>query len=95
MNASSWIALGIGVISLVLNMSALFIGYGVLKGTVQAMGARIAALEGEMGTLTDLKIGVAELKTSMAFMAEQLKDLNASIRWMREPAPADLPRGVK
>lgn len=95
MNAAAWIALGIGAISLVLNMSALFVGYGVLKGTVQAMGARITALEGEMGTLTDLKIGVAELKTSMAFMAEQLKDLNASIRWMRDPAPIDLTRGPK
>lgn len=95
MNASTWIALGFGVISLVLNCGALFIGYGVLKGTVQAMGARITALEGEMGTLTDLKIGVAELKTSMGYMAEQLKDLNASIRWMRDPAPPEAPRGLK
>ena len=28
-----------------------------------------------------------EVKTSLGFLVEQFKDLNASIRWMRDPAP--------
>jgi hypothetical protein len=83
MNPTAWIALG----ALAFNALILAIGYGVLKGTVAALENRVRSLEAEIGTLNELKVTVAEVKTSLGFLVEQFKDLNASIRWMREPAP--------
>lgn len=96
MTPSAWIALAVGLATLILNIAALAIGYGVLKGTVEALGKRIEALEVEIGALTELRLTVAEVKTSLGFLLEQFKDLNASIRWMRQPAPDKPPpiRGV-
>ena len=85
MNAEAW-TLVLGVMALVLNIGAFAVGYGVLKGQVTALAARVHALEGEMSALQDLKVTVAEVKTTMNFVLEQFKDLNASIRWMRAPA---------
>lgn len=90
MNAEALIALG----ALVVNLSVIAVGYGVLKGTVAALAARISALEGEMGTLNDLKLKVTEIATRQDMWIEQLKELNASIRWMREPAGYEPPDGV-
>lgn len=86
MTAEAWIALGFGAVMLILNVGTLAVGYGVLRGTVAALSARVTALEGEMGALQELKVTVAEVKTAMGFLLEQFKDLNAAIRWMREPA---------
>lgn len=86
MNASAWIALTFGASALILNLIVLAIGYGVLQGTVRAIDSRVQALEAEIGTLNELKVTVAEVKTSLGFLVEQFKDLNASIRWMRDPA---------
>lgn len=94
MNPAAWIALVIGAATLFLNCAALLIGYGVLRGTVTALGVRVASLEAEINTLNELKVTVAEVKTSLHFLVEQFKDLNASIRWMREPATYDAPPGV-
>lgn len=94
MNPSAWIALGFGAVTLVLNFAIMAVGYGVLKGTVGAMDKRIAALEVEIGALTELKVAVAEVKVSLTYLLEQFKDLNASVRWMREPAPSEPIRGV-
>lgn len=92
MVAASWITLTLGAFGFVLNLIAVAVGYGVLKATVQALGARVDALESEMSAITELKVSVAELKTTMTFMLEQFKDLNSSIRWMREPAPSYEPK---
>lgn len=91
MSATAWIALA----ALGFNALILAIGYGVMKGTVAALENRVKALEAEIGTLNELKVTVAEVKTSLGFLVEQFKDLNASIRWMRDPAPAKprSPRG--
>jgi hypothetical protein len=86
MTPAAWIAICFGLSSLVLNLVALAVGYGVLKGTVGAQDKRIKALEAEIGAVTELKVAMGEVKTSVGFLLEQLKDLNASIRWMREPA---------
>lgn len=94
MTSSAWIALGFGILSFFLNSAVLFIGYGVLKGTVTALSDRVAAHDAEIGALADLKVSVAEVKTSLTFLLEQFKDLNASIRWMREPAPPEPIKGV-
>lgn len=98
MNASAWIALAFGGSALCLNLIILGIGYGVLKGTVSGLALRVTALEVEISTLNELKVTVAEVKTTMGFLLEQFKDLNSSIRWMREPAgpePMQVPRRRK
>ncbi|RRN64633.1 hypothetical protein [Caulobacter sp. 602-1] len=92
MTPASWIALAIGLTSLVLNLLTLAIGYGVLRGTVQALGKRVEALEVEIGALTELRIQVGKIGERQDIWIEQLKELNASVRWMREPAPMDAPR---
>lgn len=97
MSASAWIALAFGASALCLNLIVIAVGYGVLKGTVAGLALRVSALEVEIGTLNELKVTVAEVKTTMGFLLEQFKDLNASVRWMREPAPPEpiLPRRRK
>lgn len=92
MTPSAWIALAVGVAGLFLNLGTLLIGYGVLRGTVSALTQRVSTLEQEMGALGELKVTVAEVKTSLGFLLEQFKDLNAAIRWMRDPVPVYEPQ---
>ena len=94
MHAAEWIALGFGAVGILINLATLLVGYGVLRGTVNALGARVAALESELGGLNDLRLQVAKIETRLDGLIEQFKDLNASIRWMREPAPYDPPPSV-
>lgn len=85
----------IGLAALILNMLVIAVGYGVLKGTVSALSTRVQALETEIGSLGELKVTVAEVKTTVTFMHEQFKELNSSIRWLRQPAdyePTSPPR---
>ena len=56
-----------------------------MKGTVVALGGRVSALEGELRALDELKLDVARLQTRLDTLIEQVRDLNAAIRWMREP----------
>lgn len=93
---AAWVAFGMGLATLFLNCAALAIGYGVLKGTVAALGKRVEALEVEIGALGALQITVAKIGERQDIWIEQLRDLNASIRWMRDPAPEEPPsiRGV-
>lgn len=84
MNPEAWIALTFGALAMGLNVLAFAVGYGVMKGAVAALAARVTALEGEMKALQELKVTVGEVKTTMGFVLEQFKDLNASIRWMRQ-----------
>jgi len=70
------------------------VGYGVLKASVSALAARVTALEGEMRTLNDLKNEVTRIATRQDTWIEQLKELNASIRWMRDPAGYEPPPSV-
>ena len=39
-----------------------------------------------MKSVTDLKLDVARLETRLDALIEHVRDLTASIRWMREPA---------
>jgi len=86
MTPAAWIALAVGLASLLLNILALSVGYGVLKGTVQGLAARVSALESEVGGLSDLKVSIAEVRATVGFVVEQLRDLNAAVRWMRNAA---------
>lgn len=94
MDPSAWIALGFGGATLALNFAVMAVGYGVMKGTVGAMDKRIAALEVEIGALTDLRLQVAKIGERQDIWIDQLKELNASVRWMREPAQSEPIRGV-
>ena len=89
MSVEALVTLVVGACALLINISTLAVGYGVLRGTVNSLTARVGALETEMGALNDLKIKVAEIATRQETWIEQLKELNASIRWMREPAPSE------
>lgn len=91
MTPSAWIALAAFALTLIFNGIALAIGYGVLKGTVTALAARVKVLEQEMGAITELKVAVGKIESKQDAMFEQLRDLAASVRWMREPAPSELP----
>lgn len=79
-----------GVATLTLSFVTIAIGYGVLKATVDALGKRVVALEAEISALTELKITVAKIGERQDIWIEQLRELNASVRWMREPAPAEI-----
>jgi hypothetical protein len=59
----------------------------VLRGTVGALSLRVTALETDVKTLDDMKLTVARVETRLEAVIDQLRDLNASVRWMREPAP--------
>jgi uncharacterized coiled-coil protein SlyX len=66
------------------NIGGSLIAWGALRSTVSALAGRIAALESEMKALGELKLDVARLQTRLDAVIEQLKDLNASLRWGRE-----------
>jgi hypothetical protein len=56
-----------------------------------SISQRVKALEDDMRALKDLPVEVAKLQVQNQAIVDQLKDLNASIRWMRDPAPAYQP----
>ena len=94
MHPSDWIAFAFGAAGVLINIATLLIGYGVLKGTVSALAARVSALETDMGAFSELRLQVTKIETRLDGLIEQFKDLNASIRWMREPAGFERPSGV-
>ena len=83
MDAAAWIALAGVVVTIAVNGGGYLVAWGAMKGAVSALGARVALLESQMRALDELKLDVARLETR----------LNASIRWMREPADSRPPRG--
>ncbi len=92
MNAAAWISLAGAIATAGINLGGYFIAWGAMKATVAALTGRVAALEGELRALDELKLDVARLETRLDALIEQVRDLNASIRWMREPAE---PRGAR
>lgn len=87
----------IGIAALILNMLVIAVGYGVLKGTVAALSARVVALEGEMSTLSALKADVARIDERTKSMSSGIESILNS--WLlREPPgyamsdPAQPPR---
>jgi len=88
MDAAAWIALAGAVATAGINLGGYLIAWGVMKGTVVALSARVSALEGELRALDELKLDVARLETRLDTLIEQVRDLNASLRWMRDPPDA-------
>jgi len=85
MDVAAWIALAGVVVSVLLNVSGYLIAWGVMKGTVAALAARVGGLERDMKAVGELKLDVARLETRLDALIEHVRDLAASIRWMREP----------
>jgi hypothetical protein len=85
MNTLTWIALGGAVATPLISAAGYFIAWGMMKGSLLALGGRVGRLEGEMRALDGLKLDVARLETRLDVLIEQVRDLNAAIRWMREP----------
>jgi hypothetical protein len=59
---------------------------GKKDGALTALTARVSSLESEVKAIGKLELQVAKIGERQDMWIEQLKDLNASIRWMREPA---------
>ena len=86
MDPAAWIALAGAVVTAGINLGGYFIAWGAMKATVTGLSGRVSALEGELRALDELKLDVARLETRLDALIEQVRDLNASIRWMRDPA---------
>jgi len=86
MNAAAWIAVAGAILTLILNVAGYLVAWGVMKGTIKALGDRLTAVEGEAKAIGEIKVELATVKAQLAGLLEQFKDLNASIRWMRDPA---------
>ena len=86
MDPAAWIALAGAVLTAGINLGGYFIAWGAMRATVAALTGRVAVLEGELRALDDLKLDVARLETRLDALIEQVRDLNASLRWMRDPA---------
>jgi hypothetical protein len=85
---SDWIALAGIVMAAAVNAAGYLVAWGAMKGQVGALGGRVAALEGQIRALEELKLDVARLQTRLDTLIDQVRDLNAAIRWMREPPEA-------
>lgn len=57
-----------------------------LEGRVNAAHAQCADLSKKLDALQDMDVRVARIETRIDGLFEQFKDLNASLRWMRNPA---------
>lgn len=78
-------------VAVLVNVGAWLVAFGALRGTVATMKDDIEALQAEVKGINDLKVQFAGMQATLSGMMEQFKDLNASIRWMREPAAAYQP----
>jgi hypothetical protein len=95
MDPAVWIALAGALATAAINAGGYLIAWGVMKGTVSALAGRVGALEGELRALDELKLDVARLETRLDTLIEQVRDLNALLRWTREPGASRQTRGRK
>ena len=83
MNAAAWIAIvGVGL-TVIINTGGYLVAWGVMKNTVAALAKRVDALETETKAIGEIRVQIGKLETQMLGVLEQLKDLNANLRWMR------------
>lgn len=96
---SPWVPVIVSITGLLIvvffNVAGYLIQYGALKARIDGLkesnaglAKRIDSLEHEMGQLGDLKTSVGKIETAQHFIIEQLKDLNASLRWATKVADA-------
>jgi len=83
---SDWIALAGVALAAGVNLGGYLVAWGAMRGQVAALTLRIGALEGQMRALDELKLDVARLQTRLDTLIDQVRELNAALRWRREPA---------
>ena len=86
MDAAVWIAIAGAAASPAAGLGGSLVAWGVMRGTLDAHGRRIAALERELGQLGELKLTVARVETRLDVLIEQFRELNASIGWRARPS---------
>lgn len=82
MSAAAWAAV-IGSIMLVLVQAVGLVIWGA------RLTQRVGTLEEEVEPLKAMNIQVAKMEVKLDGLLEQFKDLNANLRWMRQPAEYD------
>ncbi|HEY1427669.1 MAG TPA: hypothetical protein VGF50_13445 [Caulobacteraceae bacterium] len=92
MDPAAWIALAGALATAGITLGGYFVAWGAMRATVLALSSRVATLEGELRALDELKLDVARLETRLDALIEHVRDLAASVRWMREPVE---PRPLK
>jgi hypothetical protein len=56
---------------------------------------RVKAIERDIEPLKALSLQVTRIETRLETLIEQVKDLNAAVRWTRGPAPSQSPRRTR
>lgn len=82
---------GVSVGQLLLAVAAVLLSGGVAWG---GLLARVRSLEGEVAALSDMGERMARVETKLDGLTEQLRELNRSVQWMREPASYDGAKGT-
>jgi hypothetical protein len=90
MSVEAWIALVIGAATLVVNVCTLAVGYGILRGTVNALKERVIALEKESEAIAGLQALIARIDERTKGTDENLRDLGRRLEWATAIAPFDL-----
>lgn len=88
MNPAAWVAF-VGIILALLVQAVGLVIWGA------RLTQRVKTLEAEVEPLKQLTLQIARMEVHLTGLLEQFKDMNASIRWIRQPAdydPRDLTR---
>jgi hypothetical protein len=88
MTPAAWIALAGAVFTLAANLAGYLVAWGVMQATVQSLAGRIGTLEREVSAFGAMKVELARIAERQDVQIEQLRDLNAAVRWMRQPVAA-------
>lgn len=84
MDNGSWIAVvGLGL-TIAINAGGYLVAWGVMKNSVTALSKRVDALEIEAKAIGEIRVQIGKLEAQMVSVLEQLRDLNANLRWMRQ-----------
>ena len=89
MSVEAWIAFVIGAATLAVNVCTLAVGYGILRGTVNALKERVIALEKESESIRAMQALIARIDERTKGTDENLRDLNRRLEWATAMAPLD------
>ena len=81
MSVEAWIAFVIGAATLVVNVCTLAVGYGILRGTVNALKERVVALEKVSESISSMRALIARIDERTRGADENLRDLNRRLEW--------------
>lgn len=87
MTPAMWIASCGMLATLLLNLAAYLIAWGAMKAEVGSLKTDVESLQQEAAGVGELRLQVARMEVKLEGLVEQIKDLNAALRWMRDPRP--------